>query len=151
MKRREDGLTVDWTRADTDYIYGNKSYKGWCNVDAKEVYENKFHVKSPQCDCKYDGRWGVVCESPSESFCINQCNDNGFCQQGYCAVSFFTFPSMLQPIFSSNPGSVSSFLFSLSNFEYSAYSSVLTMLRVLQTFITSRLLCMAVQERLVWH
>ncbi|XP_024372401.1 uncharacterized protein [Physcomitrium patens] len=76
---------IDWTKADTDYIYGNKSYQGWCNLDAEDVHDKNIRVKLPQCDCKYDGQWGVVCESPSESFCINQCNLNGICHQGFCA------------------------------------------------------------------
>ncbi|KAG0582764.1 hypothetical protein KC19_3G084200 [Ceratodon purpureus] len=84
FRLKEDGWTVDWTRADTEYVYGNKSYKGWCNADAEDVHEGKFRVKDPECYCKYDGRWGTICESTSESFCINQCNNNGFCHQGYC-------------------------------------------------------------------
>lgn len=91
MTCREDGSDVDWTSADVDNVFGNGSYKGWCNLDAKEVLEQRIPLKVPQCFCKYDGRWGVLCDTPSESFCINQCNDNGICFQGLCSVSFFTF------------------------------------------------------------
>ncbi|KAG0618214.1 hypothetical protein M758_4G047000 [Ceratodon purpureus] len=80
--RLKGDSTVDWTKADMDFVYGNKSYKGWCNFDAKDVHEP---LKGPYCDCTYDGQWGVVCEIPCESFCINQCNYNGLCQKGFCA------------------------------------------------------------------
>lgn len=85
FRLKEDGSDVDWTSADVDNVFGNGSYKGWCNLDAKEVLEKKIPLKVPQCFCKYDGRWGVLCDTPSESFCINQCNDNGICLQGLCA------------------------------------------------------------------
>jgi hypothetical protein len=93
-KRRDDG-TVDYTKADLDFVYGNKSYKGWCNLDAKDVYEQSIPLKGPHCDCKYDGQWGAVCEISSESFCINQCNYNGLCQRGFCEVGSFTLPSLI--------------------------------------------------------
>lgn len=93
---REDG-EVDWTRLDVDNVYGNGSYKGWCNLDVQEVQEHNIPLKVPQCFCKYDGFWGVLCDLPTESFCINQCSNRGLCRQGLCAVS----PSTFRPFNSS--------------------------------------------------
>lgn len=28
-----------------DYIYGNKSYQGWCNFDVEDVYDKNICVK----------------------------------------------------------------------------------------------------------
>lgn len=83
-------MTIDWTAADDANTYGVAGgYKGWCNLDKEDVYEKKMPIKQPQCDCKYDGQAGEICEFNTESFCINQCNDNGICQQGFCVVSPF--------------------------------------------------------------
>lgn len=84
-----DGLE-DLTKLDNDNVYGNASYKGWCNLDAEDVYEAKVPLKTPYCDCRYDGVVGSLCEQPTECTCINQCSNNGFCQNGFCAVSPLT-------------------------------------------------------------
>lgn len=84
FRLKEDG-EVDWTRLDVDNVYGNGSYKGWCNLDVQEVQEHNIPLKVPQCFCKYDGFWGVLCDLPTDSFCINQCSNRGLCRQGLCA------------------------------------------------------------------
>ncbi len=84
-----DGLE-DLTKLDNDNVYGNASYKGWCNLDAEDVYEGKVPLKTPYCDCRYDGVVGSLCEQPTECSCINQCSNNGFCQNGFCAVNPLT-------------------------------------------------------------
>ncbi|CAK9877018.1 unnamed protein product [Sphagnum jensenii] len=82
----KDGLE-DLTKLDNDNVYGNASYKGWCNLDAEDVYEAKVPLKTPYCDCRYDGVVGSLCEQPTECSCINQCSNNGFCQNGFCACN----------------------------------------------------------------
>jgi hypothetical protein len=96
---REDNVTIDWTAADDANTYGVAGgYKGWCNLDKEDVYEKKMPIKQPQCDCKYDGQAGAICEFNTESFCINQCTDNGICQQGFCVVSPFISLSIIRMI-----------------------------------------------------
>lgn len=86
-------MTVNWTAADDANTYGVAGgYKGWCNLDKEDVYDKKMPIKQPHCDCKYDGQAGAICEVDTESFCINQCTDNGICQQGFCVVSPFDLP-----------------------------------------------------------
>uniref|UniRef100_A0A7N1A7Y6 EGF-like domain-containing protein n=1 Tax=Kalanchoe fedtschenkoi TaxID=63787 RepID=A0A7N1A7Y6_KALFE len=75
---------TDWTKADLDNIFTtNHSKQGWCNVDPPQAYASKVKFKE-ECDCKYDGLWGLFCEVPVESVCLNQCSGHGFCRGGFC-------------------------------------------------------------------
>lgn len=74
---------VNWTVIDQDVFTTNGSIPGWCNVDPAEAYAGKAKVKE-ECDCKYDGLAGRLCEVPVESVCINQCSGHGHCRGGFC-------------------------------------------------------------------
>ncbi|CAJ1967532.1 unnamed protein product [Sphenostylis stenocarpa] len=74
---------VNWSRVDNDVFTTNSSIQGWCNVDPAEAYAGKAKIKE-ECDCKYDGLWGRLCEVPVESVCINQCSRHGHCRGGFC-------------------------------------------------------------------
>ncbi|KAL1821056.1 hypothetical protein ACET3Z_015925 [Daucus carota] len=75
---------TNWSKADLDNIFTtNASKPGWCNVDPMEVYANKAKFKK-ECDCKYDGLWGMFCEVPVLCTCINQCSGHGYCRGGFC-------------------------------------------------------------------
>jgi len=54
-------------------------------VDPAEAYAGKAKIKE-ECDCKYDGLAGRLCEVPVESVCINQCSGHGHCRGGFCQV-----------------------------------------------------------------
>lgn len=78
--------SIDWTKADLDNIFTtNGSKPGWCNVDPVEAYSSKVKFKE-ECDCKYDGLWGRLCEVHVLCTCINQCSGHGFCRGGFCQV-----------------------------------------------------------------
>ncbi|KAL5124373.1 putative glucuronoxylan glucuronosyltransferase F8H [Glycine soja] len=74
---------VNWTKIDQDVFTTNRSIPGWCNVDPAEAYAGKAKIKE-ECDCKYDGLAGRLCEVPVESVCINQCSGHGHCRGGFC-------------------------------------------------------------------
>ncbi|CAM8969990.1 hypothetical protein QQ045_005687 [Rhodiola kirilowii] len=75
---------TNWTEADLDNIFStNQSKQGWCNVDPAEAYASQAKFKE-ECDCKYDGLWGLFCEIPVQSVCLNQCSGQGFCRGGFC-------------------------------------------------------------------
>ncbi|KAG2403424.1 glucuronoxylan glucuronosyltransferase [Vigna angularis] len=74
---------VNWTQIDQDVFTTNGSKRGWCNVDPADAYSGKAKIKE-ECDCKYDGLWGRLCEVPVESVCINQCSRHGHCRGGFC-------------------------------------------------------------------
>ncbi|KAK7278885.1 hypothetical protein RJT34_23924 [Clitoria ternatea] len=79
-----DGPRIaNWTIADQDVFTTNGSIPGWCNLDPAEAYAGKAKIKE-ECDCKYDGLWGRLCEVPVESVCINQCSRHGRCRGGSC-------------------------------------------------------------------
>ncbi|KAL4198314.1 hypothetical protein AMTRI_Chr03g45290 [Amborella trichopoda] len=61
----------------------NSSIAGWCNVDPEDAYGNKARVRD-QCECRYDGLWGRLCEIPSLSTCVNQWSGHGHCHGGFC-------------------------------------------------------------------
>ena len=54
-------------------------------MDPAEAYAGKAKIKE-ECDCKYDGLAGRLCEVPVESVCINQCSGHGHCRGGFCQV-----------------------------------------------------------------
>lgn len=74
---------ANWSKADPDIFTTNGNISGWCNVDPSEAYASEVKFKQ-QCDCKYDGLWGLFCEVPVESVCINQCTGRGHCRGGFC-------------------------------------------------------------------
>ncbi|XP_014514271.1 uncharacterized protein LOC106772395 [Vigna radiata var. radiata] len=74
---------VNWSQIDQDVFTTNGSKRGWCNVDPADAYSGKAKIKE-ECDCKYDGLWGRLCEVPVESVCINQCSRHGHCRGGFC-------------------------------------------------------------------
>lgn len=76
---------VNWSQIDQDVFTTNGSKRGWCNVDPADAYSGKAKIKE-ECDCKYDGLWGRLCEVPVESVCINQCSRHGHCRGGFCQV-----------------------------------------------------------------
>lgn len=78
--------TVNWSKVDQDVFKTNGSIPGWCNVDPAEAYAGKMKIKE-DCDCKYDGLWGRLCEVPVQSVCINQCSEHGHCRGGFCQVT----------------------------------------------------------------
>lgn len=79
---------VNWTKIDQDVFTTNGSIRGWCNVDPADAYAGKAKIKE-ECDCKYDGLSGRLCEVPVESVCINQCSRHGHCRGGFCQVILF--------------------------------------------------------------
>ncbi|EFJ04733.1 glycosyltransferase-like protein [Selaginella moellendorffii] len=77
---------VDWAKTDFEIVYANATQNnsiGWCNVKPEDHYSGKVRLK-PHCDCKYDCSWGLLCETPTECSCVNQCSGHGVCRGGFC-------------------------------------------------------------------
>eukprot|EP00850_Spirogloea_muscicola_P008664 SM000046S16445 [mRNA] locus=s46:710421:716713:- [translate_table: standard] len=82
----KDGIYLWKEMAPRDDLFGNSTKTpGWCNADPEEVATGQ--QQSPlECPCTYDGQGGAFCEHVQQSFCLNQCSGNGFCNHGYCHV-----------------------------------------------------------------
>eukprot|EP00850_Spirogloea_muscicola_P011004 SM000066S20479 [mRNA] locus=s66:617960:624215:- [translate_table: standard] len=80
----KDGIYLWKEMAPRDDLFGNTTKTpGWCNADPGEVATGQ--QQSPlECACTYDGQGGAFCERVQQSFCLNQCSGNGFCNHGYC-------------------------------------------------------------------
>ena len=57
-----------------------KGKAGWCEASS-DTSPRKLGL---QCSGCYEGRTGLYCEQPKQSFCLRDCSARGRCDSGFC-------------------------------------------------------------------